>query len=248
MSSSLPLWASRHLVSSVNTRINLYHAERIPRHHPLVIVSNHRSFLDPALLMVALNQPIRFACHRYMAQVPLLKTIVEQMGAFSLDVTNAAGERQGSKRKALFDKASQFLSAGDVVGIFPEGAQPMVHETEPDYLGSFHRGFAHLLLRSPIPQVTILPVAIASRQESIHPAFPVRLLHWFDPSEPLFDQNGWHPLVVYHAVNVVVGTPITINADDQRGYQGKQGRILSRKLTQHCQAEVHRLLEQGLAL
>jgi 1-acyl-sn-glycerol-3-phosphate acyltransferase len=236
------------MMSSFNTRINVYHAERIPRDQPVVIVSNHRSFLDPALLMVAVNQSIRFACHRYMAQVPLLRDVVTQMGAFSLDPVETAQGQTGSRRKALVEKASQFLSAGDVVGIFPEGAQPMVHKTEPDHLGAFHRGFAHLLLRSPIPQVTILPVAIASRQESIHPAFPVRLLHWFDPSEPLFDQNGWHPLVVYHAVNVMVGTPITVNADDQQGFQGKQGRILSRKLTQQCQTDVHHLLEQGLTL
>lgn len=236
------------MMSSFNTHINVYHAERIPRDKPVVIVSNHRSFLDPALLMVSVNQSIRFACHRYMAQVPLLRDVVTQMGAFSLDPVETAQGQRGSRRKALFETASQFLSAGDVVGIFPEGAQPMVHETPPDHLGAFHRGFAHLLLRSPVPQVTILPVAIASRQESIHPAFPVRLLHWFDPSEPLFDQNGWHPLVVYHAVNVMVGNPITINADDQQSYQGKQGRILSRKLTRHCQAEVHGLLEEGLAL
>lgn len=248
MASPLPLWASRHMVSSFNTQINVYHAERIPHDSPVVIVSNHRSFLDPALLMVALDQTIRFACHRYMAQVPLLKDVVKQMGAFSLDGVDGAERTTGSKRRALFEKASQFLSAGDVVGIFPEGAQPMVHQTEPDYLGAFHRGFAHLLLRSPIPQVTILPVAIASRQESTHPAFPVRLLHWFDPSEPLFDQNGWHPLVVYHAVNVMVGKPITINADDQQRYQGKQGRLLSRHLTRQCHTEVQGLLAEGLNL
>ncbi len=241
----LPLWASQQTMASFNTRITVYHAERIPQNNPVVIVSNHRSFLDPALLMVALNQPIRFACHRYMVQVPVLSELVGHMGGFALD---APRKGDGGKTQALVEKASQFLSVGDVVGIFPEGAQPMVHQTEPDCLGRFHRGFAHLLLRSPLPEVTILPVAIASRRESTHSAFPVRLLHWFDPSEPLFDQNGWHPLVVYHTVNVMIGEPVTITASDRHGYQGRQGRILSHHVTQQCQNDVHQLLQQGLRL
>jgi len=242
-------------MSGFNTKISLYYAEQIPRHSPLVVVSNHRSFMDPPLLMVALNRTIRFACHRYMAQVPFLRDVINHMGGFALDSSIKPSTNQKpvnkssmSKHQTLVSKASQFLSAGDVVGIFPEGAQPMVHYTDPDALGQFHRGFAHLLLRSPIPQVTILPVAIASRRESSLAGFPVRLLQWFDPSEPLFDQNGWHPMVVYHEVNVMVGAPLTITADDQKSYQGRQGKVLSRQITQRCQEEIHGLLHQGLKL
>ena len=233
------------MLSGFDTRISLYHAERIPQEGPLLIVSNHRSFMDPLLLMVALDRTIRFACHRYMAQVPVLKDVVQHMGGFALE---PIGGQLGSKHRTLVDSASQLFAAGDAVGIFPEGAQPMVHCTAPDHLGAFHRGFAHLLLRSPIQTVTVLPIAIASRDESIHFAFPVRLLHWVDPSEPQFDQNGWHPVVIYHNVNVMVGHPITITVDDQQSYRGHQGRLLSCKLTRQCQDAIGHLLKQGLKL
>lgn len=201
--------------------------------------------MDPMLLMVALNQCIRFACHQYMAQVPVLKEVVRHMGAFALEASEG---NPRSRYDTLFDYASQLLSAGDTVGIFPEGAKPMVHHTTPDTMGSFHRGFAHLLLRSPLPEITLLPVAIASQHESNHPGFPVRLLHWFDPSEPLFDHNGLHPMVVYHNVNVMVGAPITITAKEKQEYRGRKGAVMSRHLTQRCYGEVSRLLEQGLSV
>ncbi|MEM9447284.1 MAG: lysophospholipid acyltransferase family protein [Cyanobacteria bacterium P01_E01_bin.6] len=245
MVSRLPLLASQHLLSSVNTRINLYHAERIPHDKPFIVVSNHRSFMDPMLLMVSLNQSIRFACHQYMAQVPFLKDLVRHMGGFALEATD---NHPRNRHQALFDDASHFLSNGEVVGLFPEGAQPMVHHTQPDALGAFHRGFAHLLLRSPLPTVTLLPMAIASRDESNYSGLPVRFLSWFDPSEPLFDHSGLHPLVVYHQVNVMIGHPVTIAANDKAAYKGRKGVLLSRNLTQHCHEEIRSLLTRGLSL
>jgi 1-acyl-sn-glycerol-3-phosphate acyltransferase len=201
--------------------------------------------MDPMLLMVALNQSIHFACHQYMSQVPVLKDIVHHMGAFALEASN---KRPHNRYGSLFDSASQLLSAGDTVGIFPEGGQHMVQHTPPDLLGSFHRGFAHLLLRSPLAEVTLLPVAIASRDESNHPGLPVRFLQWFDPSEPLFDHNGLHPMVVYHQVNVMVGHPLTITPKQKQQYRGRQGATLSRELTQSCYDHVDRLLARGLSL
>lgn len=244
MASRLPLIISQQLLSSLNTHISLYHAEHIPHGRTFVVVSNHRSFMDPMVLMVALNQSIRFACHQYMARVPLFKDVVRHMGAFALEA------HEGNPRKrydTLFESASQLLSDGDTVGLFPEGGTPMVQYTSPDTVGIFHRGFAHLLLRSPLPDVTLLPVAIASQHESNYPGFPIRLLHWFDPTEPLFDQSGLHPMVIYHHVNVMVGRPITITATDKQGYQGRHGAAMSRQLTRHCHGEISRLLKQGLS-
>jgi hypothetical protein len=57
----------------------------------------------------------------------------------------------------------------------------------------------------------ILPVAIASLPKINTAAFPLRLLSLFDPSEPLFNQPGWHPLVIYHRVAVLIGRPYCVN-------------------------------------
>ena len=88
-----PLYLSRGLLSGFGTKVSIHHWERVPATNRILVVSNHRSFLDAPLLMAAMNRSMRFACHHYMSQVPLLREMVTLMGAFALDAP-----RQGHKR------------------------------------------------------------------------------------------------------------------------------------------------------
>ena len=251
-----PLLLSHLLLSSLGTQVSLNYAERIPQDGSLIVVSNHRSFMDAPLLMTVLSQPIRFACHHYMGQVPVLREIVTALGCVPLD--------SASQKQHFLRQASQLLQSRQTVGIFPEGAQPMVQQTAPNQVGAFQRGFAHLALRtdksaqldrpeadgltrSPRQNVAILPVAIAAREESVCPAIPLPLLGLFDPSEPLFQQLGWHPLVLYHQVRVLVGRPYWVTPSQRQMYRGKQGKTVVNELTQYCQTEIAHLLDQGCA-
>jgi hypothetical protein len=133
-----------------------------------------------------------------------------------------------------------------MVGVFPEGAQPMVKATSANHVGSFQRGFAHLAWRVPVDDLAILPVAIAAFDEQvIRSGIPLRLLSWFDPSEPLFDQSGWHPMVLYKRANILIGRPYWIKPQQQQQYRGKQARELVANLTAYCQDEIANLLHQG---
>lgn len=233
-----PLLISRQLLATLGTRMFLHHQDRIPPSGATLVVSNHRSFMDAPLLMAALERPVRFACHHYMGQVPFLRELVTRMGCFPL---GAPDQRQ----QTLFTQAIQLLQARQTVGIFPEGAYGMVQYTKPDEMGEFHRGFAHLALRAPISELAILPVAIASYQEDTNTAIPLKLLSWADPSEPLFNKPGWHPMIVYQRVNVLIGRPIWITPSQQQGYQGKRAKTVVSDLTAHCHDEINRLLQQG---
>ena len=235
-----PLQISRLLLNALGTRMFLYHENRIPQEGPLLLVSNHRSFMDAPLLMAAINRPIRFACHHYMGQVPILRQIVtEQLGCFPLEVPE---QRQHS----FFQQATQLLQAQNVVGVFPEGGPPMVQTTSPNHIMEFQRGFAHLALRAPVRDLAVLPVAIASHQEdNVNSLVPLKLLSFFDPSEPLFDQEGWHPMVVYRRVNVLIGRPIWITPTQRAHYQGKQARTTVDQLSDHCRTEIATLLQGG---
>lgn len=121
----------------------------------------------------------------------------------------------------------------------------MVTKTEPNSMGDFHRGFAHLALSAGVDDLAILPVAIASHGETVHPAFPVQLLSWFDSSEPLFQQPGWHPLVVYERVNVMIGRPFWLTPSYQQSYSGKTARTIVNTLTDQCHDAIYDLLKQG---
>lgn len=229
---------SRGLLHAAGTQIVVRHRERIPHGGAMLVISNHRSFLDAPLVMTSLRRSVRFACHHYMSQVPVLKDMIAAMGCFPLD---APGQRNHS----FFQTAIQNLQARRPIGIFPEGAQPMVQTTRPDKVSEFHRGFAHLALRAPVPNLAILPVAISSVEETVNPIAPLKLFSLFDPSEPLFNKPGWHPAVNYQRVTLSIGKPIRITLADHKQYHGRQAGRLARELTQACHTEISQLLQEG---
>lgn len=238
MSFEKPLIISRLLLPALGTQAFLHHKDRIPAGGPILVISNHRSFMDAPLLMVAINRSIRFACHHYMVRVPLLREMVEQLGCLPL-------EAQGRQQQRFFQAAGQLLQTRQTVGIFPEGTPPMVQVTPPQEVGTFQRGFAHLALRVPASELAILPIAIVAESEINKPTLPLKLFSLFDPSEPLFNQAGRHPLVLYQRVNVLVGRPHWISPSERQGYRGKGARTVINDLSEHCRSEIKDLLCQG---
>ena len=233
-----PLHLSYNLLSAFGTKASIHYSERVPATKRVLVVSNHRSFLDAPLLMTAMNRSVRFACHHYMSQVPVLREMISVMGAFPFDAP-------GKRKKRFFQQSSNFLQSCQAVGIFPEGAQPMVQVKSPNQLSLFHRGFAHLALRVPVEELAILPVAIASTEEKRHSVAPLKLFSLFDPSEPLFDCWGWHPAIVYRRVNILFGHPIWITEAERQQYRGRRGSLMAKKLTQSCSQQIAELLDRG---
>jgi 1-acyl-sn-glycerol-3-phosphate acyltransferase len=224
------------------------HPERVPVRTPLLIVSNHRSFLDPLLLVSCLGLPINFVCHRYMGNVPILREVLQTFGAFPFadDSESPSGDsvgaqlRQRNWQQNMLLDARRLLKQGNAVGIFPEGAAPML-DTVGQHISPFYRGFAHVALQANVPNLQILPVGIAANTEMRLPLVPLSLLHYIDPAEPLFKQEGWHPAVFYQDVTIRVGHPLAIDGYQDR-YYGKQAGVVARDLTQFLADEVTNLL------
>jgi 1-acyl-sn-glycerol-3-phosphate acyltransferase len=172
-----------------------------------------------------------------MSQVPLLQQAVALMGAFPLE---ADQRRQSS----FFQQSARFLQANQVVGVFPEGADPMVKVNAPQQLSPFHRGFAHLALRVPVQGLAILPVAIASREEKQGKLAPLALFRRFDPSEALFQRDGWHSAILYRHVDVLFGRPLLIDEGWRSRYRGSSGAATARELTQACWSQIAEMLAQ----
>jgi 1-acyl-sn-glycerol-3-phosphate acyltransferase len=232
-----PLLIAQTLLSLLNTQVLVHNGDRIPRVGPVLFISNHRSFMDALLLMEVAKRSIRFACHRYMSQVPLLREMTTELGCLPL-----RADRRG--QQDFFRQATQILQNQQAVGIFPEGASAMVDIGQPAQVGHFHRGFAHLALQADLADLQIVPIAISSQQETCQPMFPLQLLSWFDPSEPLFQQAGWHSMVVYHRVEVLVGEPWRISAAERDSYRSG-GKAIARDLSERCQQSIQALLTGG---
>ncbi|MGC1217307.1 MAG: lysophospholipid acyltransferase family protein [Phormidesmis sp.] len=232
-----PLELSRWMLFSMGIQIQLHQAEYLPR-SPFLMISNHRSFLDAPLLIAAAAQPVHFACHHYMSQVPVMKEFVSALGCFPLDGPKERG-------RMFFRQATDFLRSQKSIGVFPEGTHPMVELTAPNQVSSFHRGFAHLALRTPIEDLKIVPTAIVAIEEQQRNTVPFKVLGWFDPSEPLFQQTGRHPAVIYRKVAVIVGKPLSISDLYRQKYHGKQGGEVASQLTHSCHSAVQDLLQAG---
>lgn len=82
---------------------------------PLIVVCNHTAGIDPVLVQSACDFEIRWMMAEDM-MTPALKPLWDWAGLIGVDRTNPRGD-VGALREAL-----SHLSAGGVLGIFPEGA------------------------------------------------------------------------------------------------------------------------------
>ncbi len=94
-------------------RIRFVGKENLPGEGPVLIVSNHASYIDPICLGLAFpKRQIHFMAKDDLFRMPMLKQLLPRVNAFPV-------KRESSDRKAL-KEALKRLKAGEVVAIFPE--------------------------------------------------------------------------------------------------------------------------------
>jgi 1-acyl-sn-glycerol-3-phosphate acyltransferase len=121
--------------------------ENIPASGPAVVASNHPSYLDPVLLSLQVQRPIRFMAWDALFRVPLLGALIRTFGAFPVDT------RRGKGREA-YERAKALVLAGEVVGLFPEGRRSSAGWMET----SLREGAARLAWETGAP---LVPATIA---------------------------------------------------------------------------------------
>jgi 1-acyl-sn-glycerol-3-phosphate acyltransferase len=145
----LLIWSIAHVFTLVWMvffyRYRAWHADRVPRRGPLLIVANHQSFLDPLLVGVGLRQRPFFSMARStLFKNPLFARLIRLMNAFPVERGTAD---TGALRHGL-----KLLGEGQAMLIFPEGTRSLTGVT-----GDFAPGLM-LLVKRGAP--TVLPVAI----------------------------------------------------------------------------------------
>jgi acyl-[acyl-carrier-protein]-phospholipid O-acyltransferase/long-chain-fatty-acid--[acyl-carrier-protein] ligase len=93
----------------------------------VLLLGNHVSFLDWAMLQIAYPKQIRFVMDRLYYEKWYLKPFLNFFGVIPIST-------RGSK--TALEKVTEALNAGDTVALFPEG-----HLSRNGHLGTFQRGF-----------------------------------------------------------------------------------------------------------
>ncbi len=149
--------------------------EKLPEHGPAVVAANHPSYLDPVLLSLQVQRPIRFMAWEALFRVPLLGSFIRAFGAFPVDI------RKGKGREA-YERARALVEQGEIVGIFPEGRRSETGWMEP----ALREGAARLAWETGAP---LYPASIAGAYRA-WPHFrllpqPARIrVRYHDPIDP----------------------------------------------------------------
>ncbi len=126
--------------------LRVYGKHNIPYHYPLIVASNHKSYLDPPVVGLALGKEVYFIAKKELFNIPVLSFFIREF--------NAIPVKRGSLNLDLMQKVSELIKNKQSVIIFPEGTRILKPE-----LGEVLDGIGILTLKF-AKDAYILPVYI----------------------------------------------------------------------------------------
>ncbi|MHB1467761.1 MAG: lysophospholipid acyltransferase family protein [Solirubrobacteraceae bacterium] len=124
-------------------------ADRVPRSGPVLLASNHRSFLDPFVIGALVRRPVYYVAKRELFERRWQGWLLGALGAFPID--------RGRGDEDAMSTAKAILQRGDCVLIFPEGTR-----VRPGPLGVPRRGVGRLALET---GAEVIPVAVIGTED-----------------------------------------------------------------------------------
>jgi 1-acyl-sn-glycerol-3-phosphate acyltransferase len=143
------------LLISALYRIRVEGLDKIPDEGPCIVAANHVSFIDALIIGGTIRRPVRFVMYYKVFQIPVLNWIFRTAGAIPI----AGAKEDPALMEKAFDRIEEYLKAGEVVGIFPEGGLTPDGSIQP-----FRPGIEKILARTPVP---VVPVALRNLWRSM---------------------------------------------------------------------------------
>lgn len=116
----------------------------------VLLAANHQSFLDPVLIGLVANVPLKYMARRNLFAVPGFGMLVRALGAHPIS--------RGTADTTALKTAMRLLRTGEKLLMFPEGTR-----TRDGRLGEFRPGVAAIAARCHVP---ILPVCVEGAFDS----------------------------------------------------------------------------------
>jgi 1-acyl-sn-glycerol-3-phosphate acyltransferase len=155
------------IVASVFFDLKAYGLENVPRTGGALMVANHASYLDPALVGVRIYRPLSFMAKSELFDIPVFGWIIRHCNAFPV--------QQGKGDRAAIEQTIQTLKSGHILNLFPEGSR-----TADGQLQKIQKGVALIAKRAGVP---IVPAVLIGSFEAwpkgrvIFQSHPVRVLY-----------------------------------------------------------------------
>ncbi|HUL71794.1 MAG TPA: acyl-[ACP]--phospholipid O-acyltransferase [Vicinamibacterales bacterium] len=134
------LWMLTHTIY----RIKIVGRPNIPQRGPALIIANHVSMIDGALIGACIQRFVRFIVYGPYYRLPFVHALLRRMHAIPV---TAGGKRE---ILAAIEQARAELAAGHVVCIFAEGAVSRTGNLLP-----FKRGFERIVQGLDVPVIPV---------------------------------------------------------------------------------------------
>ena len=151
-------------------RVRVSGEEHIPQDGPVIVASNHVSFVDPLIIGGMIRRPVNFVMYHRIYQIPLLHFIFKTGKAIPI----AGRSEDPEVLEAAYRRIHEVLAADNVLGIFPEG-----RITEDGEIQPFKAGVEKVVAEQPAP---VVPIALCnlwgslfSRRDPLHKRRPYKL-------------------------------------------------------------------------
>lgn len=161
------------LTFGLSHRFRALGREHVPREGAVIVASNHRHYLDPIFMGLAIPRPVAYMAKAEIFDVPVLGLL--SRGLYAFPVHRGAGDR------AALRAARRILEDGGALGMFPEGTRQV-----GPALGEAQAGTAMLSLMTgaPIVPAALMGTELSRKDHPAHRPFPKVEVRFGEPIHP----------------------------------------------------------------
>jgi 1-acyl-sn-glycerol-3-phosphate acyltransferase len=135
-------WCCCRVLFKLYFHWRVYNPERVPRQGPVILASNHASFLDPPLVGSGLPRSINYLARENLFRFPVVGWVLRRWQAVPVD-------REGGGAAGLKAILARLLAGGAII-LFPEGTRTPDGKLQPA-----RSGIGLTVIRSTAPVVPV---------------------------------------------------------------------------------------------